>query len=60
MFNYIPDVDKLPNRYGYYVMRNNRRPIWEDENNRLGGIWTFRCKKENTVNSTFYFEKNFI
>ena len=38
-------------------MRNNknsvRRPLWEDIENRRGGQWKLKCKKEETVIEIF-------
>ncbi|KAI8511393.1 hypothetical protein Bbelb_104930 [Branchiostoma belcheri] len=37
VFNNIPDVSEIQDRYGYHLMREERRPIWEDECNMRGG-----------------------
>lgn len=26
----------------FFIMKNNIKPIWEDENNRKGGCWSFK------------------
>ncbi|XP_005099335.1 eukaryotic translation initiation factor 4E type 3 isoform X1 [Aplysia californica] len=48
VYNHIPEPDKLSIRFSYHLMRNNRRPVWEDEENSDGGNWTFKCKKNDT------------
>lgn len=45
VYNNIPDVDKLNVRYTYHLMRNERRPVWEDVNNCHGGNWRLKCNK---------------
>lgn len=29
----------------YFLMKNNIYPIWEDDNNRNGGCWSFKVKE---------------
>ncbi|CAL1529089.1 unnamed protein product [Lymnaea stagnalis] len=48
VYNHIPDPSKLSIRYSYHLMRAQRRPVWEDEENSEGGSWTFKCKKQDT------------
>lgn len=48
VFNHIPDVSRLPKSYSYHLMRNDRRPLWEDPENSKGGLWKLKCKKEDT------------
>lgn len=52
IFNNIPDISKLPNSFSYHLMRNSprgvRRPLWEDMENRRGGQWKLKCKKDET------------
>ncbi|CAF0823339.1 unnamed protein product [Didymodactylos carnosus] len=45
VFNNIPAPSKLLNRVSYHLMRNNRKPLWEDAENINGGIWTAKCSK---------------
>ncbi|KAI8771825.1 Eukaryotic translation initiation factor 4E type 3 [Biomphalaria glabrata] len=48
VYNHIPEPSKLSIRYSYHLMRAQRRPVWEDEENSEGGNWTFKCKKQDT------------
>ncbi|KAH9504763.1 Eukaryotic translation initiation factor 4E type 3-B [Bulinus truncatus] len=48
VYNHIPEPSKLSIRYSYHLMREQRRPVWEDEENSEGGNWTFKCKKQDT------------
>ena len=29
----------------YFLMKNNIKPIWEDENNKNGGYWSIKISK---------------
>ena len=31
----------------YFLMRENIFPLWEDENNKHGGCWSFKIEKKN-------------
>ncbi|XP_059146487.1 eukaryotic translation initiation factor 4E type 3-like [Physella acuta] len=53
VYNHIPEPSKLNIRYSYHLMRSQRRPVWEDEENSEGGSWTFKCKKQDTVSFNF-------
>ncbi|RUS79563.1 hypothetical protein EGW08_012693, partial [Elysia chlorotica] len=48
VYNHIPEPSKLSIRYSYHLMRQSRRPVWEDEENSEGGNWTLKCKKQDT------------
>ncbi|XP_048740340.1 eukaryotic translation initiation factor 4E type 3-like [Ostrea edulis] len=45
VYNNIPEVNKLNVRYTYHLMRNERRPVWEDKANCFGGCWRLKCSK---------------
>jgi hypothetical protein len=50
VFNNLSPVDQLRERESYHLMRDTeRRPVWEDELNAHGGMWSFRVKKEDTA-----------
>ncbi|XP_066590393.1 eukaryotic translation initiation factor 4E type 3-like [Prorops nasuta] len=48
VFNNIPHVGEMQNRYSYHLMRHEKRPIWEFDGNQNGGTWRLRCHKRNT------------
>ncbi|CAF1294872.1 unnamed protein product [Rotaria sp. Silwood1] len=48
VFNNIPKPNQLANRVSYHLMRQNRKPLWEDRENENGGIYTYRCPKTKT------------
>uniref|UniRef100_F6ZFY8 Eukaryotic translation initiation factor 4E type 3 n=1 Tax=Ciona intestinalis TaxID=7719 RepID=F6ZFY8_CIOIN len=50
VYNHIPPPSRLIPRYSYHLMRNNIRPVWEDEVNANGGMWKLRCHKSVTDN----------
>jgi len=54
VFNNVPSVDDIQARYSYHLMRNERRPIWEEPYNQTGGAWRLRCNKKDTVNHLYY------
>ncbi|KAK7102650.1 eukaryotic translation initiation factor 4E type 3-like [Littorina saxatilis] len=48
VYNNIPDPCLLNARYSYHLMRDERRPVWEDEENSQGGNWRLKCNKADT------------
>jgi len=48
VFNNIPKASQLQARYSYHLMRDTRRPLWEDDCNRHGGYWRMKCSKQDT------------
>lgn len=48
VFNHIPPPEKIPVRCSYHLMRDQLRPLWEDDINRMGGTWRLKCSKKDT------------
>jgi len=44
-FNNLPPTTQLPPRTSYHLMKENVRPLWEDEENVNGGTFTFKVSK---------------
>ncbi|XP_022196272.2 eukaryotic translation initiation factor 4E type 3-like [Nilaparvata lugens] len=49
VYNNIPKVHEIRPRYSYHLMRDERRPLWEDKANSQGGTWRFKCMKEDSL-----------
>ncbi|XP_034952299.1 eukaryotic translation initiation factor 4E type 3-like [Chelonus insularis] len=48
VYNNIPKVCEIQNRYNYHLMRDEKLPLWEEEYNKKGGTWRFRCHKTDS------------
>jgi len=48
VYNHIPDVIELPLRSYYHLMREGRKPLWEDPVLCNGGTWRLKCPKKDT------------
>ncbi|XP_063235203.1 eukaryotic translation initiation factor 4E type 3-like [Bacillus rossius redtenbacheri] len=48
VYNHIPDAADIPVRYSYHMMREDRKPLWEEPYNQHGGTWRFKCWKKDT------------
>lgn len=38
-------------RYSYHLMREDRKPLWEEPYNSRGGTWRIKCQKRDTVSN---------
>ncbi|KAL3853398.1 hypothetical protein ACJMK2_016941 [Sinanodonta woodiana] len=48
VYNNIPTIETISTRYSYHLMRYERKPMWEDEDNCRGGNWKLKCHKDDT------------
>jgi translation initiation factor 4E len=48
VFNHMPSPSLIKPQYSFHLMRENIRPVWEDESNANGGMWKLRCPKKHT------------
>ncbi|KAF0292051.1 Eukaryotic translation initiation factor 4E type 3-B [Amphibalanus amphitrite] len=48
VYRNIPNVRDLNQRYTYHMMRDDRKPLWEDTRNSRGGTWKVKCRKEDS------------
>ena len=51
VYTNIPDVRDLNQRYTYHMMRDDRKPLWEEPRNSRGGTWKVKCRKEDSVSA---------
>ncbi|XP_034255163.1 eukaryotic translation initiation factor 4E type 3-like isoform X1 [Thrips palmi] len=49
VYNNIPGADEIQVRYSYHLMREDRKPLWEEPYNRRGGTWRIKCQKRDTT-----------
>jgi translation initiation factor 4E len=47
-YSHVMRPNKLSHGCDYHVFRTGIRPLWEDEQNRQGGKWVIRVKKNAT------------
>lgn len=48
VYNNIPEPCSVATRYSYHLMRRTLRPLWEDTDNKNGGVWKLKCYKGAT------------
>jgi len=49
VYNHIPGVHDLPMKSYYHLMREEKKPLWEDPVISKGGTWKIKCSKKDTV-----------
>ncbi|KAJ4459376.1 putative eukaryotic initiation factor 4e [Paratrimastix pyriformis] len=54
LYSWMIRPDNMPNSSNFHFFRIGIRPLWEDEHNRRGGKWVFRCQKQL---ASFYWEE---
>lgn len=48
VYNNVPEPSNVATRYSYHLMRHALRPLWEDSENKNGGVWKLKCYKQAT------------
>jgi len=47
LYNKVPDLHFSTGMY--FLMRDNILPLWEDENNKNGGCWSYKVSKKEAA-----------
>ncbi|KAJ1525345.1 hypothetical protein ONE63_010163 [Megalurothrips usitatus] len=49
VYNNIPGANEIQVKASYHLMREDRKPLWEEPYNRRGGTWRIKCQKRDTT-----------